>query len=128
MGAAISNSISVKTVSAGDLTELIRGKEQGLLARVTPLVRRQSVTLDLGRVRRIDAAGITALLSLHTSARQAGHRFAVANLAPRVAEILALVGLDKVLASRNAVIESHAGRTAGHSAPRKYLSPLLILA
>jgi anti-anti-sigma factor len=126
MGAAISNSINEKIVSAGELTELIRGNEQGLLLRFTPLVRRQSVTLDLGRVRRIDAAGITALLSLYASARQTGHRFAVANLEPRVAETLALVGLDQVLASRNAVIESHAGMTISRSSPRKYLSQLLI--
>ena len=36
--------------------------EQRLLERVAPLVRRQCVTLDLGSVERIDAAGIAALI------------------------------------------------------------------
>jgi anti-anti-sigma factor len=86
-----------------DLTELVRGNEEGLLAWLSPLVRRQSVTLDMSLVERIDAAGIAALISLHASALQAGHSFRVANLSPHVAEILALVGLERTLVSHNAV-------------------------
>ena len=85
-----------------DLTELVRGREKELLAWLSPVVRRQSVTLDLSRVRRIDAAGVSALLLLYSSAQQAGHRFSIANLSPRVAEVLRLVGLERILRSRDA--------------------------
>ncbi|MGO9318128.1 MAG: STAS domain-containing protein [Terracidiphilus sp.] len=80
-----------------DQTELVLGHEKELLAWLSPVVRRQSVTLDLTRVRRIDAAGVSALLSLYLSAQQAGHRFSVANLSPRVAEVLRLLGLERIL-------------------------------
>lgn len=92
-----------------ELTELVRGNEQQLLARLSPLVRRQSVSLDLGATERIDAAGISALISLYVGACQAGHRFAVVNPTARVAEILALVGLDRVLLSHNANRSSQSG-------------------
>lgn len=85
-----------------DLTELVRGREKELLAWLAPVVRRQSVTLDLSRVRRIDAAGVSALLSLYSSARHAGHRFTLANLSPRVAEVLKLVGLEHILLTHGA--------------------------
>ncbi len=92
-----------------ELTELVRGNEQDVLARLTPLARRQSVTLDLSRVQRIDAAGIAALISLHASAYESGHCFNVVNPTPHVAEILRLVGLDRILLSQNAVKRSHSG-------------------
>ena len=94
-------------IEASNMTELVRGSEQRLLDRVGPLVRRQSITLDLGSVERIDAAGIAALISLYGSAREAGHRFTVTNASPRVAQILALVGLERILLSQNAVQTSH---------------------
>jgi anti-anti-sigma factor len=111
-----------------ELTELVKGNEQNLLARLSPMVRRQSVTLDLDRVERIDAAGISALLSLYASARAAGHLFTVTNPTPHVAEILALVGLRRVLLYRNAVTKSYSGIRSGDSSARKYLSRLRISA
>ncbi|MGD0939993.1 MAG: STAS domain-containing protein [Terracidiphilus sp.] len=116
MTGTISNPIDTAIIPTGelvgliglsDLTELVRGTEQILLARVTPLVRRQSVTLDLGRVERIDAAGIAALISLHASAYESAHCFNVANATPRVAEILSLVGLERILMSRITVDKSY---------------------
>jgi len=92
-----------------ELTELVRGNEQVLLTRYIPLVRRQSVILDLCRVQRIDAAGIAALISLHANAYESGHCFTVVNPTPHVAEILSLVGLDRILLSRNVVRRSHSG-------------------
>ena len=80
-----------------EVIELTRGREKELLAWLAPLVRRQSVTLDMRSIQRIDAAGISALVSLYASAQQAGHRFSVANLSPRVAEVLKLVGLYRIL-------------------------------
>jgi anti-anti-sigma factor len=92
-----------------EVIELVRGREKVLLAWLSPIVRRQSVTLDLGRVQRIDAAGVSALVSLYSSARQAGHRFSVANLSPRVAEVLRLVGLERVLLFHRAAWKSPTG-------------------
>jgi anti-anti-sigma factor len=89
------------------LAELVRGNEQILLAQLSPLARRQDMTLDLCAVERIDAAGIAALIALYAAAREAGYRFTVANPSPHVAEILALVGLERILVSHNAVINSH---------------------
>ena len=83
------------------LTELVRGNERLLLERFLPLVERQSVSLDLHAVRRIDAAGIATLISLYRKATEAGHMFTVSNASPRVREILSLVGLHEVLESRN---------------------------
>jgi anti-anti-sigma factor len=100
---------SIDAVELADLTELVRGHDQRLLDRVMPLVRRQSLSLDLSPVRRIDAAGISALVSLYSSAREFGHRFTVFNASPRVAEILAIVGLDRILMSQYAVFMSHSG-------------------
>jgi anti-anti-sigma factor len=115
MTGTISNPMNMAIFPAGEwiesaeLTELVRGQEESLLARLTPLVRRQSVTLDMSSVQRIDAAGIAALISLHASAHQAGHRFTVANPSHHVAEILALVGLERILLSHIAAIKSQYG-------------------
>jgi anti-anti-sigma factor len=94
------------TIERAELTELVCGRENVLLARLLPIARRQSVTLDLGTVQRIDAAGIAALICLYSAAREAGNRFTVANPSPRVAEILALVGLERILISHIAPIKS----------------------
>ena len=116
MTGTISNLMNTAIFPAGDLTgkiemteltELVRGNELELLARLTPLVRSQSVILDLGQVQRIDAAGVAALISLHASAYEAGHCFTVVNTTPRVAEILSLVGLERILVSRNTVESSY---------------------
>ncbi|MDE3202339.1 MAG: STAS domain-containing protein [Acidobacteriota bacterium] len=77
--------------------ELIRGKEQNLLEQITPMVRNSNVALDMSRIDRIDAAGIAVLITLFERANAAGHRFAVIHATHRVAEILALVGLDHIL-------------------------------
>ena len=88
------------------LAELVRGSEQALLAYFSPLVRRQSVTLDMSSIERIDAAGIAALISLYVGAREAGHCFTVVNPSPHIAEILALVGLERILLTRNLTVKS----------------------
>jgi anti-anti-sigma factor len=91
-----------------NLTELVRGHDQDLFARLAPVVRRQSLILDLELVERIDAAGIAALISLYRCATDAGYRFAVFNPSQHVAEILAVVGLDRILVSQNVDRVSHA--------------------
>lgn len=79
------------------ISNLVRGAETRLLEQIMPMVRRQSVRLDLGRVERVDAAGIAALITLYCAAREAGSCFGVTNPTPHVREILMLVGLDRFL-------------------------------
>lgn len=90
-------------IAHSDLHELVRGQERELIERLTPVVQRQSVILDLAHVERIDAAGIAALITLYGCARNAGNQFHVVNASARVAEILTLVELDRILISREAV-------------------------
>lgn len=99
-----------------ELTELVRGHEQALISQMGPLVSNQSIALDLTPVERIDAAGIAALVTLYANACQAGHSFTVSNAQPHVAKILALVGLDRILMSQNAVQISHSGAELRRSA------------
>jgi anti-anti-sigma factor len=96
MATAIFNP-AASTSRKPELMDLVCGRDEAFLAWLAPVVRRQCVTLDLGAVQRIDAAGISALVSLYSIALQAGHRFTVANVTPRVAEVLKLVGLERVL-------------------------------
>ncbi len=92
----------IPPIAAGEITEIVRGNEAALLERFVPMVRRQCVTLNLAAVKRIDAAGLAALITLYCDARQAGHDFTISNPSPHVAEILAVVGLDKLLLSQHA--------------------------
>ncbi|HVV47584.1 MAG TPA: STAS domain-containing protein [Bryobacteraceae bacterium] len=84
-------------IAPDGLTELVRGCERRIYDCVAPLVRSSDVILDCSAIERIDAAGIATLISLYGTARDAGNNFAVSNLRSHVAEILALVGLDRVL-------------------------------
>ncbi len=106
MNSVLSNTVETLLVAPSNMRELIRGQEQVLLEKLTPMVRRQDVALDVRQLERIDAAGIAALISLYANAESAGHTFTVANASPRIAEILALVGLDHILMSQNARVES----------------------
>ena len=107
MNATFVDSNETLVVLPGDLTELVRGDEQCLVQRVAPLLREKSIALDLHKIDRIDAAGIAALISLYSTARNAGHKFTVCNVPERVAEILELVGLAPVFLSHNAVYGLH---------------------
>jgi len=109
MTGILETSTETPITASGDLRELVRGEEQTFLERMAPVVRRQSVSLDLGRVERIDAAGIAALISLYNVARSAGHELTIFNASHRVAEILALVGLDRIFLSHDAVRNSQSG-------------------
>ena len=88
----------------GNLHELVRGQEQRLLKELEPVVRKNSVTLDMRQIERIDAAGISMLISLYGAAHAAGHGFAIVNASPRVAEILQIVGLDRILISSSKAV------------------------
>jgi len=101
--------MTIQVFESNELTELVRGHEQQLLERLQPLVRRQNVTLDLENIERIDAAGLAALITLYCDACKAGYRFAIENPSQHVREILAIVGLDKLLLSQNTEHISYCG-------------------
>ena len=103
MTGILSDTEDALLIAPGDLHELVRGQEREFVQRMTPIVERQNVTLDLAHVDRIDAAGIAALITLYGSAHKAGHDFKVVNASHRIAEILTLVGLDRILLFRDAV-------------------------
>lgn len=88
--------VAIEARANGEMVELVKGQEATLLERLAPLVRNQSVTLDVRHVERIDAAGITALITLYCAARKANHEFTVSHATPRVEEILALVGVSRL--------------------------------
>ena len=93
--------MTIQISELNEITELVRGNEKLLLERFEPLVRRQNVTLDLGHVTRIDAAGLAALITLYCDACKAGYRFTTANPSHHVREILAIVGLNALLLSQD---------------------------
>lgn len=97
-----SEDVKVEISHKCGLTELVRGTDEKLIDELSPLVSRETVSLDFGSVERIDAAGIAALISLYRRAHDAGHGFCVANATPRVRELLKLVGLEGILVSHNA--------------------------
>jgi anti-anti-sigma factor len=97
MTGLLCNTQETLEIMLDDLDELVRGQEREFLERITPMVRTQDVLLDLSHVERIDAAGIAALITVYGVAGCEGHRFNVFNTSPRVAEVLALVGLDRIL-------------------------------
>lgn len=87
----------LEAATGGARLELVRGQEQSFLERMTPIVRRQSVILDLASVERIDAAGLSALITLYSAARRQGHSFAVTRPGRHVREVLSLVGLESLM-------------------------------
>lgn len=89
-------------IEIAELTELVRGHEEELLEQLAPLADVQSVTLNISRVERIDAAGIAALIKLYRQATEAGHSFTVSCASTQVEEILQLVGLERILAAPGA--------------------------
>jgi len=109
MTIAICDTTTTMAIESGDSTELVRGHDQWLLQRVMPLVQHQSLILDLSPIERIDAAGIAALITVYATACQEGHNFTICNPSRHVAKILALVGLDRILMSQNAVRAPHSG-------------------
>jgi anti-anti-sigma factor len=94
--------VTVEAEIAGETTELVRGQDETLLERLRPLVRTRSVILDMRSVRRIDAAGIAALITLYSMATEAGNCFTLSRATPHVEEILSLVGLERILVSGHA--------------------------
>ena len=86
-----------------NLHELVRGHEQNFVRDLEPVVRKQSAILDMRQVERIDATGIAALITLYGTACAAGHNFTLVNTSHRVEEILALVGLDRILLAQDSI-------------------------
>jgi anti-anti-sigma regulatory factor len=99
IGCSVTLRVMIQARGDGERSELVRGLENQVLDRVKPLVRNQSVMLDMRHVERIDAAGIAALITLYCVARQANHEFTVSHTTARVEEILTLVGVKHLLAA-----------------------------
>jgi anti-anti-sigma factor len=97
---SLSTGNEMRITAPDGITELVRGNDHCLVSQLEPLVRRQNIALDLKGVNRIDAAGITALISLYGCAHDSGHEFRLCNVPARVAQILTLVGLDAILLSQ----------------------------
>jgi len=107
---------NTSALKAVGITELVRGNERRLLDELTPVVRREDVALDFGRVEKIDAAGIAALIALYRAALESGRSFQVTNAAPRVREMLAMVGLEGILLSQSKGLGSNPARGLTKSA------------
>ena len=107
---------SEKAVRTCGLSEIVRGSEARLVIEMEPLVRRQDVSLDMSAVERIDAARIAALISLYKMAQESGHKFTVLNVAPRVYELLALVGLEAILICHPSNFTTEAGSRISQNA------------
>lgn len=102
MNANTANTATALCVAPEDLNELVRGQEQMFVQRISPIVKESSVLLDFAHIDRVDAAGIAALIALYATAQSAGHAFQITGARPHVAEVLTLVGLDRILLSRDA--------------------------
>jgi anti-anti-sigma factor len=97
MNTIVARTRTAVVVAPEGITELVRGCDSRLVGHVEPLVRAKDVLLNCECIERIDAAGIAALISLYGSAQNTGHSFRVCNVRAHVKEILALVGLDRIL-------------------------------
>jgi anti-anti-sigma factor len=102
---------TIEAIAPEGITELVRGSDLRLVERVEPVVRSGDAALDCSAIQRIDAAGISALVLLHERARSAGHFFYLLNVQPHVAEVLALLGLDRIFVMPEAS-RGYAQRTA----------------
>ena len=108
--------LKFQTAEFAEMRELMREESESLLERLGSLVLDRNVMLDLSGVEKIDAAGISALLALYNRAREAGNRFSLVNVPERVAEILGVVGLERLLVSHNPVQSSQYGSGLHRSA------------
>ena len=107
MNTILNQANELLVAAPAEFCELVRGNDDQFVATMAPIVRMHSAILDMGHVRRIDAAGIAALISVFGAARESSHTFRVCNVTPHVAEILKLVGLDHILVTREEVRARH---------------------
>ena len=70
--------------------------QQGVVAAVADGA--VEVVLDLAHIRFVDSSGIGVLIACHTRANAGGARLVLRSPAARVARLLAVTALDRVLA------------------------------
>ena len=88
--------IVVAAVQCAEMDEdLTRQMQEGIL-QVAGKARHLSMVLDLSKVEFLPSVSIGALVSLLTEFKQAGQRFVLAGLQPRIREVLAVARLDEV--------------------------------
>ena len=88
---------------------LVRGCDEVFVATLRPVVRQEDVTLDLGEVERMDAAGFTALLALRAEAPASGKLLQMTGASRHAEEILKLVGLSGLLTSHDMKTDPQCG-------------------
>jgi anti-anti-sigma factor len=89
---------SADTVTLRCLGRIVAGAEAELLQdAVVGLADQRVITLDLGGVERIDAAGLGLLAFFQALGCAVGYELQLANPAPRVREVLGLTRLNSVL-------------------------------
>ncbi len=57
------------------------------------------LVVDLSRVELLDATGLGVLVAAHRRARLAGRRLVLRDAAPRVARLLSLTRIDRIIAT-----------------------------
>jgi anti-sigma B factor antagonist len=57
------------------------------------------LVVDLSRVELLDATGLGVLVAAHRRARLAGRRLILRDAAPRVARLLSLTRIDRIIAT-----------------------------
>ena len=96
----ISGKVS-KVVALGGIGDLVRGHDQRFIEMLEPLVFNGNISLDLGALKRIDAAGVAALVRLYCVASNAGYEFKLIRAGRQVREVLELVGWGRLFEKRN---------------------------
>jgi anti-sigma B factor antagonist len=75
--------------TAAELTMALREHERGA----------RRLVVDLSKLRFVDSAGLALLIAQHRRAKNDGTKFAIANATGDVRRVLALSGLDRILAT-----------------------------
>ena len=77
---------------------IVLGEESSTLRILVKdlLTKSRQIVLELGEVAYIDSAGLGALVGLYTSARNAGGDIKLANLGPRLRDLLQITRLYTV--------------------------------
>ncbi|HJY86281.1 MAG TPA: STAS domain-containing protein [Candidatus Acidoferrales bacterium] len=103
---------------------LVLGQESANLRHLVKdvLTESKQIVLDLGNVRYIDSSGLGILVSLYASAQKLGAGIKLANLSPRLKDMLQITRLLTVFEVFDAAEDAAAvfNPTAGQSKPEEW--------
>ncbi|MDI6711270.1 MAG: STAS domain-containing protein [Bacillota bacterium] len=99
--------LKVDVYVAGGVCRLVLNGELDVetvaqLQEVAGKVREHTLEVDLSGVSFVDSTGMKSLLDIYNDRRQKGGRMLVLRPQPDVAEVMQLVGLDRLLAQNTA--------------------------